>query len=72
MNSLFDSLLVDCIVAWECVSPTYLAKVAKLKDAGRAMGYSDDKAMKILKEKFLDEFDCLDETFNPEDDCYAQ
>ena len=69
MNSLFDARLRDCIVEWECVSPTYLEKVDRLKDAGRAMGYSDAETIKILKEKFLSEYDCLDETFDPEDDC---
>lgn len=68
MNSLFDTRMSDCIVAWECVSPTYLEKVDRLKDAGRAMGYTDTETMGILREKFLDEFDCLDETFDPEDD----
>ena len=68
MNSLFDARMRDCIVAWECVSPTYLAEVDRLKDVGRAMGYSDAKTMQILKGKFLYEYDCLDETFDPEDD----
>lgn len=64
----YDNLMSECLFAWECFSPRYGKMVAKLKDLGRSLGRSDAESMATLKNRFLTEYDCLDDSFDPEED----
>ena len=63
----YDHLMADCLYAWECFSPRYGTMVSRLKDIGRSLGRSDAETLQMLKNRFLTEYDCLDDSFDPEE-----
>lgn len=67
-KATYDHLMAECLFAWECFSPRYGKMVAKLKELGRSLGRSDAETLQDLKNRFLAEYDCLDDSFDPEED----
>ena len=68
VKARYDHLMSECLFAWECFDPAYGSKVAKLKELGRSLGRSDAESMATLKNRFLTEYDCLDDSFDPAED----
>ena len=67
-KATYDHLMAECLYAWECFDPAYGSKVAKLKELGRSLGIRPAESMATLKKRFLTEYDCLDDSFDPEED----
>lgn len=67
-KATYDHLMTECLYAWECFAPQYGAMVARLKDLGHVLGRSDAETLQSLKNRFLEQYDCLDDSFDPEED----